>query len=98
MVVKTQNQGRSVTGLHIGRRNVRRYFPKVVQSIDIDLDQLQIQCSLDPAFWDGDPNIEDARLCAWLEAKSLHRKPRRGPVLLDMTPAGQNAYRLQFVR
>jgi hypothetical protein len=98
MVVKTQNQGRSVTGLHIGRRNVRRYFPKAVQSIDIDLDQLQIQCSLDPAFWDGDPNIEDARLCAWLEAKSLNANPRRGSLLLDMIPSGQNAYRLQFVR
>ena len=28
MVVKTQFNGSEVTGLHVGVRNVRRYFPK----------------------------------------------------------------------
>ena len=28
MVVKTQLKGSEVTGLHVGARNVRQYFPK----------------------------------------------------------------------
>jgi hypothetical protein len=97
MVVKTQSKARGVTGLHVGANNVRRYFPKHVSVIELQLDHLQIQCGLNPGFWQGQPEIFDPRLCAWLESRHLHGKPDRNPVSLAMVPAGENSFRLQPV-
>lgn len=97
MVVKTQCKGRGVTGLHVGISNVRRYFPKHVSAIELQLDHLQIQCGLSPDFWHGQPEIYDPRLCAWLESKHLRHKPDRTPIPLAMIPAGENSFRLQSV-
>ena len=97
MVVKTQSKGRGATGLHVGAANVRRYFPRSTSVIELQLDHLQIQCGLGPDFWQGQPDINDPRLCAWLESKHLHGKPHRTPVPLAMIPAGENSFRLQPV-
>ena len=53
MVVKTHSKGRGVTGLLVGVANVRRYFPRHVDVIELHLDHLQIQCGLAGAA--GDP-------------------------------------------
>ena len=53
MVVKTQLKGSEVTGLRIGARNVRSYFPKGVRVIELQLDHLQIQCGLSPRVLAG---------------------------------------------
>jgi len=97
MVVKTQSKGLGVTGLHVGVENVRRYFPKHIAVIELQLDHLQIQRGLAPDFWRDQPEIHDPRLCAWLESKSLHKRPDRTPVPLAMIPAGKNSFRLQPV-
>ncbi len=95
MVVKTHSKGRGVTGLLIGMANVRRYFPKHVEVIELQLDHLQIQCGLDPDFWRGEPEIHDPRLCAWLESKNFHSRPGQTPVPLALIPAGKNSFKLQ---
>ena len=97
MVVKTQSKGLGVTGLHVGANTVRRYFPKHIAVIELQLDHLQIQCGLEPDFWQGEPEIHDPRLCAWLECKHMHGQPDRRPIRLAMIPAGQNAFRLLAV-
>jgi hypothetical protein len=97
MVVKTQSKGRSLTGLHVGANNVRRYFSKDTSVIELQLDHLQIQCGLGPDFWQDQPEIHDPRLGAWLESKHLNGKTNRNPVPLSMIPAGKNAFRLQPV-
>jgi hypothetical protein len=61
MVVKTQNRGRSVTGLNVGANNVQRYFPQNILIIELQLDYLQIQCELEPDFLArsaGDPRSQ----------------------------------------
>ena len=63
MVVKTQLKGTEITGLRVGARNVRRYFPRGVRVIELQLDHLQIQCGLAPEFWRGGPARHGARLC-----------------------------------
>src|ERR1035437_4422049 len=98
MVVKTQSKGRGVTGLHVGANNVRRYFPKEISSIELQLDHLQIACRLKPGFWQGEPEIFDPRLCAWLESRHLHKIPDRAAIPLAMIPEGKNCFRLQPVR
>jgi hypothetical protein len=98
MVVKTQSKGRGLTGLFVGALNVRRYFPKNISVIELELDHLQIQCDLDPEFWRGEPEIHDPRLCAWLESKNFHNRPGRTPVPLVMVPSGKNSFKLQAVR
>lgn len=97
MVVRTQSKGRTFTGLHVGATNARRYFPKGTPAVDLFLDHLQIQCDLKPDFWDGEADITDARLSAWLEAKHPNGIINRQPIALDLVPAGNNAFRLQPV-
>jgi hypothetical protein len=97
MVVKAQSKGQGVSGIHVGSDNVRRYFPKDVSTIELQLDHLRIQCGLAPDFWQGQPEIFDPRLCAWLENKHMHASHNRTPVPLAMIPAGKNAFRLQPV-
>lgn len=97
MVVKAQSKGQGLSGIHVGSDNVRRYFPKGVSTIELQLDHLRIQCGLAPDFWQGQPEIYDPRLCAWLETKHMHASRNRTPVPLAMVPAGENAFRLQPV-
>ena len=98
MVVKTQSKGRGITALHVGASNVRRYFPKHISSIELQLGHLHIDCGLKPDFWQGEPEIYDPRLCAWLESRHLHTKLDRAPIPLAMIPSGKNSFRLQPVR
>lgn len=95
MVVKTQLKGGEVTGLLVGIRDVRRYFPETVRVIELQMDHLQIQCGLSPDFWHGQPEIHDPRLCEWLDFKIIHRLGERKEVTLAMTPAGKNTFRLR---
>lgn len=50
-----------------------------------------------PNFWQGEPEIFDPRLCAWLEARYLHTKVALAPIPLAMIPEGKNSFRLQPV-
>lgn len=98
MVVKTQFKGSEVTGIYVGVRNVRRYFPKATRVIELQLDHLQIQCGLSPEFWNGEPQIHDPRLCEWLDFKVGRNMGKRKEVRLAMTPAGTNSFRLRSSR
>lgn len=97
MVVKTQSKGHGLTGLHVEASNVRRYFPKDASVIELQLDHLQIQCGLEPNFWQDRPEIHDPRLNAWLESKRMKEKTNQSSILLAMIPSGKNSYRLQPV-
>lgn len=92
MVVTSQCKGYRVTGLYVGASNVRRYFPRRVTEIELQIDHLRIECGLTSQFWQDHPEIHDPRLCAWLESK--HRDPRgvRTPVPLSMIPSGDNSF------
>ena len=94
MVVKTQYDGYRVSGLYVGANNVKRYFSKRVQEVELQLDHLQIQCGLTARFWDGQPEIHDPRLCDWLESKHFHDKPCRTPIPLAFIPAGKNSFKV----
>ena len=94
MRVTIQHRGCCVTGLNVGATNVRRYFTRQMSTIELQLDHLQIECGLMPEFWQGDGEIHDPRLVAWLELKNSQGLPGHGPVLLSMIPAGRNCYRL----
>jgi hypothetical protein len=94
MVVKTQYDGSRVSGLYVGAHNVKRYFSKRVQEVELQLDHLQIQCGLTDRFWDGQPEIHDARLCDWLESKHFRDKPSRTPVPLALIPSGRNSFKV----
>jgi hypothetical protein len=97
MLVKIQNRGSSVTGLNVGATNVRRYFSKQTSAIELHLDHLQIECGLKPEFWQGEGEIHDPRLCAWLELKNSAGLPSQTPVPLAMIPAGKNCFRLKMI-
>ncbi|HTW62197.1 MAG TPA: hypothetical protein VMD55_10360 [Terracidiphilus sp.] len=97
MVVRTQCKGREYIGVEVGAGNVRRYFPRQTHVIEIELDHLQIQCGLEPGFWNGQPKIADPRLRAWLESKNFNGKPGEDPVPLVLIPLGKNCFRLQTI-
>ena len=92
MVVKSQSNGHRITGLYVGVNNVRRYFRRNIEAIDLQLDHLQIQCGLTPHFWKGRPEIHDPRLCDWLESKQFQGKGCRTAMPLAMTPSGENSF------
>ncbi len=92
MVVTSQFCGHRVTGLYVGMNNVRRYFPKGVSAIELQLDHLRIECNLKPDFWDGQPAIHDPRLCLWLESKPCRRAESHSPMPLAMMPAGERTF------
>ena len=94
MVVKTQCKGSEVTGLRVGTYNARRYFPKHVEVIELQLDHLRIACGLTPDFWRGLPEINDRRLCVWLESKQFH-KATRCSILMAMIPSGENSFKIE---
>jgi len=97
MFVKTQCKGREFTGVEVGADNVRRYFPKDAEVIELHLDHLLIQCGLAPTFWQGQSEIRDPRLCAWLESKNFHGRPGEAPIPLALIPSGKACFRLQPV-
>ncbi len=97
MVVKTHCKGRELTGVEVGTGNVRRYFPRGVNVIELHLDHLLIQLGLKPDFWQGQTQICDPRLRAWLESKNFHGHPGDAPVPLALIPSGKNCFRLQPV-
>ena len=95
MVVRTQSDGRVVTGLYIGTRNARRRFPKCIAAIELQLGHVQIRCALEPEFWRGRPEIHDQRLCDWLESSLFHGRSCRIPIPLLMSLQERNVYGLQ---
>lgn len=95
MLVRTQSKGCAIIGLQVGANNVRRYFPKDMAVIELQLDHLRIQCWLGPEFWLDQPQINDPRLGAWLESKSFHERPSRNPVHLAMIPNGNSSFQLR---
>jgi hypothetical protein len=92
MLVKTHRNGRDHLGLNIGTANARRYFRKRTPTIDLRLDDLEIQCPLPPDFWDGRPEIHDPRLSEWLEFKVGRGRSGRDPMLLTMVPSGSDRF------
>jgi hypothetical protein len=89
MVVKLLWIGHRVTGLYDGVKNVRRYFPRDTEAIDLELDHLRIQCELKPCFWMRRPEIHDSRLCEWLKLKHLQGKGFRS---MTMIPSGERSF------
>jgi len=98
MVVTSQCIGNRVTGLYVGSDNVRRYFPKGLAAIELQLDHLRIECGLTAHFWNDEPEIHDPRLCLWLESKQSQRKESRTPMPLSMTPSGEHSFSLGPVK
>ena len=94
MVVESQCKGRKVTGLRIGIQNAKRFIQRTGQ-IELQLGHLRILCQLAPDFWQGDGEIRDPRLCAWLEAKHLNQSPARHAIPWAMIPDGINSFRLE---
>src|SRR5215469_6323531 len=91
MVVRTYKGGRQGIGLHIGEANARRYFSKHSPTIELRLDDLRIQCTLSPDFWQDHPEIHDPRLSIWLEFKSA-RRPIAEPTLFSLVPSGPDTF------
>ena len=99
MVVKTQDRRpghRGAMGLHVGAENVQQYFPPHVSTIELELDHLQIACSLDPSFWQGRPEIHDMRLSSWLESKRSSGKLGANEAQITMIPCGEYVFKVHI--
>jgi hypothetical protein len=92
MLVKPQCIGRRITGIYIGASNVRRYFPRHMVAIDLEIDHLRIRCTLHPDFWQDDPEIRDSRLSDWLELKQVRTAGKKTPIMLSMIPSGEESF------
>lgn len=97
MMVKALRIGSEVSGLHVGLTNVRRYFPRHITEIELQLDHLRIECGLPPDFWRTEPEIHDPRLRLWLQSKNHTEKPCRTSIPFTMIPSGGNTFKLEPV-
>lgn len=97
MVIRTNGCGRDVTGLYVGARNARRYFPRKSQHIELQLGHLHIYCDLPPEFWSTRPEISDPRLADWLFSRIFHGKRHRAPAPVALLPLGNSAFRVHPV-
>lgn len=95
MVVRTHSNGTAFPGLRVGAANARRYFPKSVDTVELRLDDLRIQCTLPRSFWAGEPEIHDPRLGEWLKFKVLKNRKNPNPIALHMVQCGANTFSLQ---
>jgi hypothetical protein len=98
VVAKKESRSLGMTGLHVGDGNVQRLFPPDVPVVELELDHLRIVCTLEPKFWDGDPEIHDERLISWLESKRMNGKLASRPAPLAMIPSGDHVFRLQPIQ
>lgn len=98
MVVNSKNKRQGMTGLHIGNGNVQRLFPPDVPVVELELDHLRIVCTLEPEFWEGEPQIHDERLVSWLESKRMNGKLASVPAPVAMIPSGEHAFRLMPIQ
>lgn len=92
MLVTTYRDQSDRTGLLIGKANARRYFRKRCPSIELRLGDLHIQCTLNPDFWQGRPEIHDPRLSEWLKFKGDRNRSGREPMPLTLEPIGAGKF------
>jgi hypothetical protein len=100
MVVTTRDRHPGQTGamgLHVGETNVREFFPRGTQVVELELDHLRIACSLHESFWEDQPEIHDRRLSSWLESKRNSGKLGAHDAPVAMVPCGEFSFRLQMV-
>jgi hypothetical protein len=100
MVVQTQDRHSGyfgAVGLHIGTANAKQYFPRDLESVELELDHLRIVCSLEASFWQDRPEIHDHRLSSWLEAKRNSGKLGTQASPVAMIPCGEYSFRIQVL-
>lgn len=97
MRVKALRVGSEVSGLRVGHSNVRRYFPRNVRQIELQLDHLRIECGLTPDFWRSAPEIHDPRLRLWLESKNHTERSCRTSIPFTMIPSGEHSFKLELM-
>ena len=95
MLVTTYRDRSDRTGLVIGKANVRRYFRRRYPSIELHLDDLHIQCTLEPDFWNDRPEIHDPRLSEWLKFKADRNRSGREPMPFALEPTGAGKFTLR---
>jgi hypothetical protein len=98
MVIQKRSRRLGMTGLRVGDGNVQQLFPPDVPVVELELDHLRIVCTLEPKFWDGDPEIHDERLVSWLESKRMNGKLAPTPAPVVMIPSGDHAFRLMPIQ
>ena len=96
MIVTMQSKSHSITGIRIGMYEARRFFPRGLNSVDLELDDLRIRCSIHANSRLNRAEISDPRLSAWLEEKFYWQKLPATPVPVEMVKSG-SAYRLQLI-
>ena len=96
MMVTIQNNGPSITGIRFNLADVRRHFPRNLESVEIELNDLHIRCELHARFWLDQPEITDPRLCSWIEEQLFELNLRGASVPLQMVRRA-NVYTLHLV-
>lgn len=97
MRVRALCVGSEISALRVGQSNVRRYFPKNIKQIELQLDHLRIECGLTPDFWRSEPEINDPRLRLWLESKNHSEKTWGASIPFAMIPSGERSFKLEPV-
>ena len=74
MIVTSVCVGHHVTGLKVGAKNARRYFPRGTEEIELRLDHLCIECVLAPDFWQDQAEIQRPKIMSLARIEAVDGK------------------------
>jgi len=66
-----------------------------MDSVELQLGDLHIQCKLSSMFWEGKPEIHDPRLCQWLKYKIFREGRKADPLTFSLVQSGVESFAVE---
>jgi len=89
-----QNGKGGTYGIRVGAENASKYFDRAWTSIEVEIDGHRHSFALSEKFWATCPEFRGAAIGAWLRDNGLAPWPPREPPQVELTPVGENRFRL----
>lgn len=84
-------------GVRVGKANARRFFDPGHPIIQVEIDGTCVIFSLSETFWTTCPEIRGVPIRSWLQAHRLDAWLQRHPPAVELTPLGDNRYKLSQI-
>ena len=81
-------------GIRVGKANAEDYFSRDRRTIEVEIDGRFHVFALSDTFWTTCPEFRGAVIGHWLQHNGLAPWPSRRPPELELTPLGNNRFRL----
>ena len=84
-------------GIRVGKENAHRFFDVSRPIVKVEIDGKWVRFPLSKTFWTTCPEIRGASIRSWLRAHGLDTWAHGHPPKVELTPLGDNRFRLSEV-